>query len=437
MLKPRYWVRLFWAFIARFKGILFVGLVLGLFLFAGAWVLMPLVMQEKPEIIGMTGRYHVEELPEEVLNEISDGLTEIGYDGVVKPGLAERWESDEEGKKWTFWLKDDVVWQDGTKLVAADVNYSFEDVSIEKLDERTLVFSLKSRFAPFPTVVSRPVFKKGLLGTGEWKVNKLTLASGYVEKIAVERGKGEKRVIRFYPNEEQLKTAFKLGEVDKMVDLISAEPFGDWPKVRVEEEMNRGRYVAIFLNNSDELFLNNKSLRQALYYAIDKESFGERALGPISPDSWAFNPQVKTYEYDLEHAKTLLEEMGEAEVTVRLVTTPALLEVAEAVSAAWAEAGVKTSVLVSSVLPSEYQAFLAIYDLPKDPDQYATWHSTQMATNISKYSNPRIDKLLEDGRLELNEEERKKIYWDFQRFLLEDAPAIFLYHPVSYTVTRE
>jgi len=44
---------------------------------------------------------------------------------------------------------------------------------------------------------------------------------------------------------------------------------------------------------------------------------------------------------------------------------------------------------------------------------------------------------LEDGRIELDTEVRKKIYFDFQRFLLEDAPAAFLVNPVSYTVTRK
>ena len=89
-------------------------------------------------------------------------------------------------------------------------------------------------------------------------------------------------------------------------------------------------------------------------------------------------------------------------------------------------------------LPSE-ENFLyksPTIDIPKDPDQYVLWHSTQ-PTNISKYKNPRIDKLLEDGRVELNQETRKKIYLDFQRFLVEDSPAIFLYHPSFFTVLKK
>ena len=99
-------------------------------------------------------------------------------------------------------------------------------------------------------------------------------------------------------------------------------------------------------------------------------------------------------------------------LSIKLTTTPVLLEIAEKVTRNWGEVGVKTTLQVTSNLPTEYEAFLAIYDIPSDPDQYSTWHSTQLETNITKYSNPRIDKLLEDGRLELDQEKRKSTFWE-------------------------
>jgi peptide/nickel transport system substrate-binding protein len=59
-----------------------------------------------------------------------------------------------------------------------------------------------------------------------------------------------------------------------------------------------------------------------------------------------------------------------------------------------------------------------------------------LRSSITRYKNLRIDKLLEDGRKTVNINERKKIYADFQRFLLDDMPASFLYFPYEYTVTR-
>jgi peptide/nickel transport system substrate-binding protein len=66
------------------------------------------------------------------------------------------------------------------------------------------------------------------------------------------------------------------------------------------------------------------------------------------------------------------------------------------------------------------------------------WHSSQIQiNNISKNKNVRIDKLLEDGRKTNDLEERKKIYADFQKYLLEDPPAAFLYFPYEFTVARK
>ena len=103
----------------------------------------------------------------------------------------------------------------------------------------------------------------------------------------------------------------------------------------------------------------------------------------------------------------------------------------------WEKVGIKVNLQVISQIPSDYQAFLAIFDIPDDPDQYSMWHSTQTATNITRYQDPRIDKLLEDGRSEINIDARKRIYFDFQRFLVEDSPAVFLYYPTIYTIGRE
>ena len=73
--------------------------------------------------------------------------------------------------------------------------------------------------------------------------------------------------------------------------------------------------------------------------------------------------------------------------------------------------------------------------LPHDPDQYALWHSGQ-TNNISKYKSMRIDKLLEDGRSITDAEKRVNIYSDFQKYLIDDSPATFVYFPYVYTLSR-
>lgn len=415
-----------------------MGVVFGLLLFVALTVLLPRIFAGNIEYIGITGRYRTDELPPAVLNMIGEGLTKISANGSVEPALAESWETNAEGTEWTFKLKQGKVWHDGSPVTADTIQYSFEDARIERLDEYTIKFILSSPFSPFPSVVSKPTFKKGLLGTGEWEVVSLELNGQYVEKLVLKNEKGNRRVLRFYPSDDNTKNAFELGKITKIFDLLDPAPFDTWPTTLTEKIVRKDRIVAIFFKFDSPKFSgpDKKQLRQALSYAIQKDDFeGPRALGPISPNSWAYNPLVKDYAFDVERARELLK--GGEGLEINLTTTPILLKVAEKVATYWQEVGVKTNVQVVSALPEDYEAFLAIYDIPKDPDQYAVWHTTQTQTNVSKYSNPRIDKLLEDGRVELNVDERKKIYLDFQRFLLEDAPAVFLYHPVSYTITRK
>ena len=370
---------------------------------------------------------------------IGGGLTKLDANGIVLPNLAESWETTDKGQTWIFHLKQDSVWQDGKKVTASSIVYNFSDAQIERPDENTIIFKLQSPFAPFPSVVAQPTFKKGLLGTGEWRVVKASVAGSFVQRLTLENKNGERTILKFYPTEERAKLAYKLGSVQILKDIYTKTPFDSWKIVKVEENLKRDRVVAVFFNVQDKL-AGEKTFRQALAYAIDKEKLpGERAYGPLSEDSWAYNPQVKPYAYDQARAREFLDDLPDElkeNLSVKLVTTPVLLETAESIVKAWEAVGVKTELQVSSGIPTEYQAFLAIYDIPKDPDQYAIWHSTQINSNISKYQNPRIDKLLEDGRGELAQTERRNIYLDFQRFLVEDSPAIFLYHPVSYTIIR-
>ena len=440
MLTIRYFIRLLAAFIVRFRAIILLGAFLGGIAFLALRILGPSLLTRNTERVGMVGRYRTENLPGSVLNLIGNGLTKIKEDGTVAPDLASSWESPDGGQTWVFKLKDNIFWQDGKKVTSTSINYQFSDAQIERPDEKTLVFKLESAFAPFPYVVSKPTFSKGLLGTGEWRVTKATVSAGFIQRLVLVDKDGNRKIIKFYPTEERAKLGFKLGEIDILESIFNPEPFNEWGVVEVEKEVGNSRYVAVFFNTQDKL-LGEKSFRQALAYAIKKDGFdGPRAVSPISPNSWAFNPQVKPYHYDSARAKELIDDLADElkeNLTVSIVTTPALLSVAEAIAKDWAEVGVTGNVQVSSGVPTEYQTLLAIFDVGEDPDQYSIWHSTQTSTNISRYQNPRIDKLLEDGRVELNIEERKKIYLDFQRFLVEDSPAAFLYHPTNYTIKRK
>ncbi len=436
----RYILRLITAFFTRFKALILLSILFGALAFFVLKFVIPSFLGETFVTIGVTGRYTAGTLPDYILEMIGDGLTKIDSAGNVDPNLAASWETPDKGKTWIFKLKKGINWQDGKLVSAESISYQFSDVDGSNPDDYTLVFKLQNPYSAFPTVVSRPVFKKGLLGTGQWKVKKLSLFGSYIDQITLENSKGERIVYKFYPTEERTKLAFQLGEVSRIEGILNSNPFNSWPKVKIGRNIESGEYVGIFLNTSDKL-LSEKNLRQALSYAINKDALpGKRAISPISETSWAYNPQVKPYNYDAEKAREMIGNLPDDELSnlsINLTTSPVLLDTAEKIAKDWEAVGVKTNIQVTPGVPGDYQAFLVIFDIPTDPDQYSIWHSTQSGSSIVKYQNPRIDKLLEDGRTQLNSEDRKKTYLDFQRFLIEDSPAIFLYYPETYTISRK
>ncbi len=427
-MSPRYFYRLVQAFIKRFKVIIFLGVILGIVSFLFLTFLLPDMISTKTRI-GIVGRYTVDKLPEEISIKISGGLTKTDESGNVIPNIAKSWETLDGGKTWIFNLDKNITWQDGKAISSNEINYEFNDAIIEKPNSDQIKFILDSQFSAFPIILTKPLFKKGLLGIGEYKVKNISLTAGYIQNITLINSKKDKLTYKFYPTEDRLILGFKLGEIDVINKLQDISEFVNWKKINIDHDIGWNNFVGIFLNTENEK-LKEKVIRQGLNYSINKAEMGERALGPISPFSWGYNPQVKPYEQDKEKIKEIKD------IEIKLSTLPNLLKTAEKIAKDWQEAGIKTEIEVVTSVPVDYDAFLATVDIPKDPDQYSLWHSTQTTTNISRLASPRIDKLLEDGRTELDQETRKKIYLDFQRFLVEDVPAIFLYHPTFYTISR-
>lgn len=435
--NTRFFFKLSAAYINRFRLIITAGIFIGISLFF-FFSLFSSKLFRNVDRIGITGRFTSDNLPNEILLKISSGLTKYSEDGIPISSLASSWDITDKGKTWTFHLKDNIYWQDGKKVIADSINYNFSDVKIEKTDSRTIVFKLNDIFVPFPSILSAPVFKKGLLGTGEWKVENIKFSGSIVTELSLVNENGQKNIFKFYPTYKRTVNAFKLGQVNKITNVLDKSPFDKWTNVNIVTIPNKHQIVTIFFNNEDK-YLGDKSLRQALTYAINKNILGIRAISPISPESWAFNAQVKAYDYDINRAKELLGDLSKekrSEMKIKLTTSPDLLSVAETISKDWTAVGVDNNVQISPVIPTDFQAFLTILDVPVEPDQYTLWHSTQTNSNVANYRNPRVDKLLEDGRTQLNIDERKKLYLDFQRFLLEDLPAAFLYYPSYYEIYR-
>jgi peptide/nickel transport system substrate-binding protein len=195
-------------------------------------------------------------------------------------------------------------------------------------------------------------------------------------------------------------------------------------------------------------------VRQALNYAVDADrilfkvvsGYGMILPGPLSPANLYADPDLAPYSYDPEKAIALLDEAGYRPDGISFVIDAygPYVEIAEAVAEQLQGLGMDVTVrtceynaLKPLLLNCERQAFLRDWgDSAFDPVGYveAKWQTYVEGTaagrgNYACYSNPRVDALIEAGASEPDPEKRRETYYEMQRLIREDAPAVFLYVP--------
>ena len=202
-------------------------------------------------------------------------------------------------------------------------------------------------------------------------------------------------------------------------------------------------------------------VRQAINYAIDKQEIIDGVLlglglpvaSPYKPGTRWSNPKLQPYPYDPHKAIALLKEAGfedhDHDGILDRDGQPLSFEIltnqnkeremsAVLVQRRLKEIGIDVKIRVVEwatfisrfIKTGDFNVVLLGWGLGLEPDQYNIWHSSQQAPgqfNFIGYNNPKVDKLLEAGRLELNPDKRMKIYHDFSEILLEDSPVVYLF----------
>lgn len=450
--KIRFYFRLLLAFVKKYIRIFLLGLILGIL----GFFFIPKFISSLPQIrfnhkIAYVGRYTLTTLPLPVQQQISIGLTSIDPSGLPSPAVAKSWEATDSGKTYIFTLNEQLRWQDDTPLHSQDIKYNFRDAKIEYPDLSHLIIKLQDPFSPLPTILSSPIFKtsktSGLFpkleyyGLGPYKIQSYRKNGPYLESLSLSPTNISSRLPRlqyfFYQSEGSARTAFKLGIVDEISDLQELGELANWPNVSIVPKVQSDRYTAVFFNTKDPNFQGTagKNLRMSLAYALDKSRWQNRVFGPISSQSWVYDPDLRHFDLDFEKAKTLLQKVEKVPQKIILSTTTAYLKDAEYIKSDWEKLGISIDIQVIQDIPDNFQVLLIAQSIPSDPDQYNYWHSTK-STNLTGINNPRIDKKLEDGRKTFDSEERRELYLDFQKTLSEEVAAIFLFNPQNYTLTR-
>jgi peptide/nickel transport system substrate-binding protein len=223
-------------------------------------------------------------------------------------------------------------------------------------------------------------------------------------------------------------------------------------------------YALVYLNLMDDTlpFFEEKDVRQALLYALDRQGLVDQVLGgqgivadsPILPTTWAYDSGMRTYAYDPERAIGLLHAAGwvdsdgdlirdqeGVELAFTLLTSddPLMADMAEEMSQQWRAVGVDATIrAVSSeaaihfVRNRNFDAALVEIELTADPDPYPLWHSTQAESgqNFSGFASEESDLAMEEARRTVDPAQRLERYSAFQRSFAEEVPSLLIYYPI-------
>ena len=273
-------------------------------------------------------------------------------------------------------------------------------------------------------------------------------------------------ILKFYSSEEEAVSAFNRKEVDGLLLQtaqnknqlrgIDNSSFFSLPSLRI---------YAVFLNTDDKI-LKDKNVRLAINYAINREDLlnklldneGKIAVGPIPPGLPGSSPNIGGYGYDPAHAKEALEKAGwtkdETGVYIKklgkdkeatplkfsIITTRSIQLAATLIRDYLKNAGIESELKIVSLgelqqnylRSKDYNAILIGESYTGSADPYVFWHGTAIkdpGLNLSLYNNKKVNKILEDMRQISDSIKRAGKLEEFQKLVLEDAPAAFLYSP--------
>jgi len=427
-------------------------------------------------------------------------LYTIDTTGHLKGDIATSMTSDGD-KTYTVSLRHDAHWQDGQQLTANDVVYtvdlmkntavhsvmvaSWQSISVQKVDDFTVRFTLPAAYAAFPQALTFAIlpqhvlrsvdpaslreasFSNAPVGSGPFTLRLLqTISTTTGQKIVhMDANKdyygGRPRLdhmqLDVYNDDASMGMALKTGEVTGASDIASNVASGLDSKRydTVIRPTNNGVY-AIF--NLAETALKDPIVRKALQIGTDTAAIRQQIYGhpqaldlPFIPSQVAGANAITAPKYDTAQAAKLLDNDGwvlkngvrtkdGTVLRLRVVTRKnsdyeAALQV---LAAQWQKLGVQvdseifdtsdvTQNFTTDVLQQRnYDVLLDELVIGGDPDVFAYWDSKGLL-NFSGYSNQTSDDALTSARTKSDPALRSVKYDAFAKQWLSDAPAIGLY----------
>jgi peptide/nickel transport system substrate-binding protein len=419
---------------------------------------------------------------------VFDSLVDREWDGKIVPALAESWNVVDE-TTIDFKIRKGVMFHNGTEMTVDDIKASMDHLldkeikapstsifasfkEIQVVDPQTVrlvllktdarVFDLlANNFAVLPAQYIKDVGAAGIakqpIGTGpykfvEWvKDDHLTLEANPTYWEGGYKGKPQVKTVVLRPVTD---AATRLADLRSgAADLIMDVPSDQAAALKsggfnvVEKDVVQQDYI--YFDTTKDLPIKNKDVRQALNYAVDKETilqtllggFGRPLAGPLSSLTLGYNPDVKPYPYDPAKARALLASGGFPQgFSMDMdITTSHSLQVAEAVVAQLGDVGVnvKLNVLETAVYNDKW------VKKQLSPLYYNRWNTFSDPALLdllagckgflSAYCNEEAQKSLDAGGGTLDQAKRDTAYKQAVKVLADDPYAIYLFQLKALT----
>jgi peptide/nickel transport system substrate-binding protein len=427
-----------------------------------------------------------------LLELIYEPLVILDADLNVVPALAESWEFAEDGLSLTLHLRQGVKFHNGADFTAEDVVASFTRIldeataaaaranylsiaSMDTPDDNTVVFNLSQADVPLvaalatvnAAIVDSADIESGDVatvanGTGPFKLDNWTPEETTTLSANADWWSEGPNIdgveVRIIPDETSILAALRAGTIDFALlnDPLVATLLVDDPTI----VLNRVPAIAyhVFQLRAAVPPLDQLEVRQAISCAIDRQevldtaSLGEGVVtGPLTMAAFMLpTDELFCYQKDLDKAKELMAAAGmEDGFTLKVIAAnaepPTALSEAQNIQAQLAEINItveieslELSVYVDRWLAGDFEAAVALNGGRPDPyTMYARyWQTSGNLNNVAGYADATLDDLMARGRAETDPDARYAIFSEFQTYLVEQAPWVWLYVGYEYTAQQ-
>jgi peptide/nickel transport system substrate-binding protein len=450
--------------------------------------------------------------------KVHAGLLYYDYDLNPIPDLAESWEISQDGMTYTFHLVQNATFHDGTPVTSADVKFSWDEVfmvygtyaatvgiyvdHVETPDAHTVVFIMNQPFAPFITYlpswfftilpkhlyegtdIRNNPYNNAPVGAGPFKFAEwvrgdhltFTRNENYFRKDEWGRSLPylDKVVFKIIPDPTTMALAFERGEVDAIFHLAVAanlvSTYLKAPNASVFWTPSAYYSTRDIIFQVQRPIVSNKLVRQAIAHAINRTFLHEivwqgqgrvnATIGVPSTMEFYFNPNQKTYPYNVTKANELLDLAGYPKGTdgmrfkLKVVYSTAAADVskeAEIIPEMLKDVGIDVELVATDsatylkLTYTDWDFDLSLTNMAKGPDPgvttarfFVSWNQRHISFSNVGYNNSEVDRLFKEFNEATDPLVRQQLIWEAMSILSEDLPMYVIWeaaYPFVYKNT--